>query len=186
MKDHYTLHIAGLTRELPICKVIDDLYIAAFVIFGDCELTCACASELLKIAPPHDIVITAEAKGIPLVHEMARQDGTNKYLIARKAPKLYMKDIFSVEVQSITTAKKQNLYIDGKDAAAMRGKRVIIVDDVISTGESIRAVEKLVKESGGEVVSRMAILAEGDAKYRDDILYLEHLPIFSREEVEGK
>ena len=183
MKESYSITVAGITRDLPICKVNDDLYIAAFVIFGDCELTVASARELLKIAPEHDILITAEAKGIPLVHEMARQDGESRYLIARKAPKLYMKDIFSVEVQSITTAKKQTLYIDGTDAAQMRGKRVVIVDDVISTGESLRAVEKLVKESGGEVVARMTILAEGDAKYRDDILYLEHLPIFNAADV---
>ncbi|MHC1694660.1 MAG: phosphoribosyltransferase family protein [Eubacteriales bacterium] len=179
MKDTYTLNVAGLTRELPLCRVSDELYIAAFVIFGDVELTVACARELLKIAPPHDILITAEAKGIPLVHEMARQSGDGKYLIARKAAKLYMKDIFSVEVQSITTTKKQTLFVDSEDARYMKGRRVVIVDDVISTGESLRAVEKLVKEAGGEVVGRMAILAEGDAKYRDDITYLGHIPLFN-------
>lgn len=179
MKDTYTLNVAGLTRELPLCRVSDELYIAAFVIFGDVELTVACARDLLKIAPPHDILITAEAKGIPLVHEMARQSGDGKYLIARKAAKLYMKDIFSVEVQSITTSKKQTLFVDSEDARYMKGRRVVIVDDVISTGESLRAVEKLVKEAGGEVVGRMAILAEGDAKYRDDITYLGHIPLFN-------
>ena len=175
----YKMKLAGLERDLPLCKVNDELYIGAFVIFGDVELTCACARELLKIAPPHDIMITAESKGIPLLFEMARQSGENKYLIARKAPKLYMKDIFSTEVNSITTAKKQTLYIDGEDAKSMRGKRVIIVDDVISTGESLRAVEKLVKLAGGNIVGKMAILAEGDAQYRDDILYLEKLPLFN-------
>jgi adenine phosphoribosyltransferase len=175
----YELHVAGLTRQLPLCRVSDTLYIGAFVIFGDVELTEACARELLKVAPEHDILITAESKGIPLVYEMARQSGENKYLIARKAPKLYMKDIFSTEVNSITTAKTQVLCIDGEDAALMRGKRVIIVDDVISTGESLRAVEKLVRKAGGQVVGRMAILAEGDAKDRDDIIYLEKLPLFN-------
>ena len=175
----YKMKLAGLERDLPLCKVNDELYIGAFVIFGDVELTCACARELLKIAPPHDIMITAESKGIPLLFEMARQSGENKYLIARKAPKLYMKDIFSTEVNSITTAKKQTLYIDGEDAKLMRGKRVIIVDDVISTGESLRAVEKLVKLAGGNIVGKMAILAEGDAQKRDDILYLEKLPLFN-------
>ena len=175
----YKMKLAGLERDLPLCKVNDELYIGAFVIFGDVELTCACARELLKIAPPHDTMITAESKGIPLLLEMARQSGENKYLIARKAPKLYMKDIFSTEVNSITTAKKQTLYIDGEDAKSMRGKRVIIVDDVISTGESLRAVEKLVKLAGGNIVGKMAILAEGDAQYRDDILYLEKLPLFN-------
>ncbi len=175
---NYELKIAGLTRQLPLCKVNDELYIGAFVIFGDVELTVACAREMLKIAPEHDIMITAESKGIPLVYEMARQSGENKYLIARKAPKLYMKNVHTIEVNSITTAKKQVLCIDTDDIELMRGKRVLIVDDVISTGESLRAVEKLVKEAGGIVAGRMAILAEGDAKYRDDIIYLEKLPLF--------
>ena len=175
----YKIKVAGLERELPLCKVNDELYIGAFVIFGDVELTCSCARELLKVAPPHDIMITAESKGIPLLFEMARQSGENKYLIARKVPKLYMKDIFSTEVHSISTAKKQTLYIDGEDAKLMNGKRVLIIDDVISTGESLRAVEKLVRQAGGNVVGKMAILAEGDAQYRDDIIYLEKLPLFN-------
>ncbi len=174
----YELKVAGLTRQLPLCKVNDELYIAAFVIFGDVELTKCCAREMLKIAPEYDIMITAESKGIPLVYEMARQSGKNNYLIARKTPKLYMKNVHTIEVNSITTAKKQVLCIDADDIELMRGKRVLIVDDVISTGESLRAVEKLVKEAGGIVAGRMAILAEGDAKYRDDILYLEQLPLF--------
>ena len=175
---YYHMTIAGCERDLPICRVSDSLYIAAFVIFGDVELTKACASELIKKLPPYDVLITAEAKGIPLVYEMERQLGDERYLIARKAVKLYMKEPHSVEVHSITTAKKQTLFIDKADADYMRGKRVVIVDDVISTGESLFAVEKLVKESGGTVAARMAILAEGDAKYRDDILYLEELPLF--------
>jgi len=179
MNDFYKLKIAGLERDLPICKISDDLSIAAFVLFGDVELTVACAAELLKIAPEHDVLITAEAKGIPLVHEMARQNGENRYVIARKIVKLYMKEVFSVELQSITTQKKQNLFIDKEEAAYMSGKRVLIVDDVISTGESLRAVEKLVKEAGGEIVGKMAVLAEGDAKYRDDILYLDVLPLIN-------
>ena len=178
VKHFYPLKVAGLERDLPLCPISDELSIGAFVIFGDVELTKACAAELMKIAPEHDVMITAEAKGIPLLYEMARQEGTKKYIIARKAPKLYMKNMVSTEVTSITTAKKQMLYLDGADADYMKGKRVIIVDDVISTGESLRAVEKLVKQSGGQVVGRMAILAEGDAKYRDDILYLEYLPLF--------
>lgn len=179
MEQFYEMKVAGLTRQLPLCKVSDELYIGAFVIFGDVELTVNSARELLKAAPEHDIMITAESKGIPLVYEMARQSGENKYLIARKAPKLYMKNVVSTEVTSITTAKKQMLYIDSEDVALMKGKRVLIIDDVISTGESLRAVEKLVKQSGGIVAGRMAILAEGDAKYRDDIQYLEYLPLFN-------
>lgn len=177
----YTMKVAGLTRDLPICRVSDELYIGAFVIFGDVELTECCARELLKIAPEHDVLITAESKGIPLVYEMARQHSENKYLIARKAPKLYMRNVFTTEVNSITTAKKQTLCIDQEDADYMKGRKVLIVDDVISTGESLKAVEKLVKRAGGIVVGRMAILAEGDAQYRDDILYLEKLPVFDKE-----
>ena len=175
----YPMHVAGLTRDLPLCKVTDDLYIGAFVIFGDVELTIACARELLKKAPEYDVLITAESKGIPLAYEMARQAGTNRYLLARKAPKLYMKHGFTVKVNSITTAKEQMLCIDQDDVEFMQGKRVLIVDDVISTGESLRAVEELVRQAGGKVAGRMAILAEGDATKRDDIIYLEKLPLFN-------
>lgn len=181
MKEFYHINVAGVERDLPLCKLNDNLQIAAFVIFGDVEMTVHSAKELLKKAPEHDIMITAESKGIPLIHEMARQEGTNYYLIARKAPKLYMKNVVSTEVTSITTAKKQVLYVDEADCKAMEGKRVLILDDVISTGESLRAVEKLVKQAGGNIVGRMAILAEGDAKYRDDILYLQELPLFDSE-----
>jgi len=177
MSEFYTMTIASLERHLPICPLNDNLSIAAFVLFGDVEMTVAAAAGLLKIAPAHDIIITAEAKGIPLVHEMARQNGETTYIVARKVVKLYMKEVFSVELQSITTENRQTLFIDSTEADLMRGKKVLIVDDVISTGESLRAVEKLVKEAGGEVVGKMAVLAEGDAKFRDDILYLEYLPL---------
>lgn len=176
---HYTMNIAGCERNLPLCPVNENLYIGAFVIFGDVELTEACARELLKLAPEHDVLITAESKGIPLVYAMARQNGEARHLIARKAPKLYMKNIFSTTVNSITTAKEQTLCIDGDDAAFMKGKRVVIVDDVISTGESLAAVEKLVEQAGGNIVAKMAILAEGDAQSREDIIYLEKLPLFN-------
>ena len=138
----YTMTIAGVERNLPICRVSDDLYIGAFVIFGDVELTVKTAEALLKKAPEYDYLITAEAKGIPLVHEMARQSGQNRYFIARKAPKLYMTGVFDVTVNSITTAKEQHLYLDKADAELMRGKKILVVDDVISTGESLAAVEK--------------------------------------------
>ncbi|MBS5671016.1 MAG: phosphoribosyltransferase family protein [Oscillospiraceae bacterium] len=174
----YHMTIAGLERDLPVCKVSDSLFIGAFVIFGDQELTVAAAGELLKKAPAYDYLITAEAKGIPLVHEMARQNGDKKYMLARKGPKLYMTGVFDVAVHSITTAKEQHLYLDTADAALMAGKRILIVDDVISTGESLAALEALVKKAGGNIVGRMAILAEGDAQNREDILYLEKLPLF--------
>ena len=179
MSKTYKLHVAGIERDLPLCPLNENLYIGAFIIFGDVELTCACARELLKIAPEHDIMITSESKGIPLIFEMARQAGSNQYVVARKMQKLYMSDTFSCEVNSITTAKKkQTLYLDGKDAELMRGKRVLIVDDVISTGESLRAIEELVEHAGGNIVGKIAILAEGDAKDREDIKYLEVLPLF--------
>ena len=175
---YYTMNVAGLKRDLPICKVTDSLYIAGFVIFGDQELTVACAKELLKVAPEYDYIITAEAKGIPLAHEMSRQAGDAKYILARKGPKLYMRDIFEVSVRSITTAKEQKLYLDGADAALMKGRRILLVDDVISTGESLAALEALVEKAGGTVCGKMAILAEGDAQDREDLIYLEKLPLF--------
>lgn len=175
----YPMTIAGVQRELPLCKVSDELYIGAFVIFGDQELTVACARDLLKKAPEYDYIITAEAKGIPLAHEMARQAGDKKYILARKGPKLYMSGVFEVCVRSITTAKEQRLYLDTADAELMKGKRVLIVDDVISTGESLKALEALVEKAGGNIVGRMAILAEGDAQDREDLIYLEKLPLFN-------
>lgn len=174
----YEMTVAGVKRQLPLCPISDSTMIAAFVIFGDVELTEKCAAALLEKAPDYDYILTAEAKGIPLIHEMARQSGQNKYLLARKGPKLYMRDMLEVQVRSITTAKEQRLYLDGAEAALMKGKRILIIDDVISTGESLRALEKLVEAAGGEVCGRMAILAEGDAQNRDDIIYLEKLPVF--------
>ncbi|MCL2249218.1 MAG: adenine phosphoribosyltransferase [Oscillospiraceae bacterium] len=179
MKEFFPMKIAGLERNLTICPINENISIAAFVLFGDVEMTVAAARDLLKIAPEHDIIITAEAKGIPLVHEMAKQNGESTYIVARKLAKLYMKDVFTVELHSITTAKQQTLCIDSSEAALMKGKNVLIVDDVISTGESLRAVEKLVKKAGGNIVGKMAVLAEGDARLRDDILYLEYLPLLN-------
>ena len=175
----YEIDIAGLKRELPICKVTDDLYIGAFVIFGDVELTVHCAAELLKRAPEYDYLIAPEAKAIPLLYEMARQSGAEKYFLARKVPKAYMSGVFEVNVKSITTAAVQRLIIDSADAEQIRGKRMLILDDVISTGESLRAMEELVTAAGGIVAGRMAVLAEGDAIDRDDIIVLAPLPLFN-------
>ena len=174
----YKMNIAGLDRALPICPLNDKLSIGAFVIFGDPELTVACARDLLKLAPEYDYLISAEAKGIPLIHEMARQHGDATYMLARKAPKLYMTGVMEVKVRSITTAAEQKLYIDTADAERMRGKRILIVDDVISTGGSLASLENLVRQAGGEIVGKMTILAEGDAIGREDITYLEELPLF--------
>ncbi len=175
----HTMTIAGLERHLPICRVNDNLYIGAFVIFGDCELTEACARELLKSAPEYDYILTAESKGIPLAYAMANQHGDKKWMLARKGIKLYMQNVVDVAVKSITTEKEQHLYIDGADAELMRGKRILIVDDVISTGESLKALESLVEQVGGIICGRMAILAEGEAQDREDIIYLEKLPLFN-------
>ena len=176
---HYTMNIAGCERNLPLCPLNEDLMSGAFVIFGDQELTVAAAGALLDIAPEYDYLISAEAKGIPLVHEMARQHGDKKYFLARKAPKLYMTGVFEVNVRSITTAREQKLYLDTADAELMKGKRILIVDDVISTGESLYAIEQLVEQAGGIICGRLCILAEGDAQDRTDIKYLEKLPLFN-------
>ncbi len=179
MSKSYTLQVAGLTRELPLCPVNEHLDIAAFIMFSDVELTIACAAELNRIAPEHDVIITAESKGIPLAYEMSRQSG-KKYLLARKSAKLYMSDPIRVEVKSITTARIQELYIDRLDITSIKDKRVLIVDDVISTGESLNALESLVDQAGGKVVARMAVLAEGDAAERTDIEFLAKLPVFPK------
>lgn len=181
MKEYYKIKVAGLERDLPLCPISDKLKIGAFVIFGDVELTVAAARDLIKLMPEHDIMITAESKGIPLIHEMARQTGENTYVLARKKPKLYMKNVFKSTVRSITTEGEQALYIDIEDVKKMRGKRVVIVDDVISTGASLKAIQQLVDDAGGITVAKMAILAEGDARDRDDIIYLEYLPLFNNE-----
>ena len=175
----YEMTIAGLKRQLPLCKVADDLYIGAFIMFSDVEITKACATELLKKAPEFDIMITAESKGIPLLYEMARQAGVNDYVVARKGPKVYMDNIITTEVDSITTAHIQTLCIGQKEIDLMKGKRVLIVDDVISTGESLKSIELLVNRAGGNIVGRMAVLAEGGAADRDDIIFLEKLPVFN-------
>ena len=178
---YYRMNIAGLDRDLPLCPLNEKLMISGFVIFGDPELTTACARELLDRAPEYDYMITAESKGIPLVHEMARLAGNQKYFLARKTPKLYMTGVFEVTVNSITTAKEQKLYLDAADAELMKGKKILIIDDVISTGESLKALEELVSRAGGEVCGKMTILAEGDAQDRPDIIYLEKLPLFTSE-----
>ena len=174
----YEIDIAGLKRDLPLCPLNDQLSIAGFVLFGDVELTVHCAAELLKIAPDYDYMIAPEAKSIPLIYEMARQSGAEHYFVARKKAKAYMTDVFEVDVQSITTAGVQTLVLDKADADMIRGKKVLIVDDVISTGESLHAMEELCAEAGATVVGKMAVLAEGDAAKREDITVLAPLPLF--------
>ena len=176
----YRIKVAGVERDLPLCPISEALNIGAFILFGDVELTERCAEELYRLAPEHDVMITAESKGIPLIHAMCRISGKNRYVLARKSVKLYMSDVMKCETQSITTANAQTLYIDGQDAEFMAGKRVLIVDDVISTGGSLLSLENLVAEAGGTVVGKMTILAEGEAADRTDIVYLEKLPLFDK------
>ena len=173
----YSIEIAGVKRDLPICKVDDHMSIAAFVMFSDVEITVAAAKALLEKVPEFDIILTAESKGIPLAYEMSRQCG-KKYILARKMSKLYMKNPFSVSVKSITTQRVQTLYLDESEAAEMKGKRILIVDDVVSTGGSLDAMEYLARHTEGEIVGKAFVLAEGDAKNRDDIIFLEPLPLF--------
>ncbi len=178
MEKTYSIEVAGVKRELPIIQINDNLCIASFVILGDTELVCAAAPEIVKKLPEVDILITAEAKGIPLVFEMSRLLKMEKYIVARKSIKPYMDSPIIDEVVSITTQKKQILCLDEKDAEEIKGKRVAIIDDVISTGESIQALERLVESAGGIVAAKAAILAEGEAADRKDIIFLEYLPLF--------
>lgn len=176
----YKMTIAGLERRLPLCKVTEDLYIAGFIMFDDVEITVACAEELLKQAPEFDVLVTAESKGIPLTYEMARQSG-KPYIVARKGAKLYMQDIVKVQVNSITTDHVQTLCLGKAEREQMEGKKVLIVDDVISTGESLAALESLVDAVGGEIAGKFTVLAEGEAADRTDITFLEYLPLFNAE-----
>ena len=178
MEGYYTLEVAGVTRQLPIMQVSDTLCIASFVILGDCEIVTKSAPLIEERLPQVDYIVTAEAKGIPLVHELCRLRNLPYYIVARKSVKPYMSKPLTDEVVSITTQKKQTLCLDGKDDLLLKGKRVAIVDDVISTGESLSAIERLVEKAGGEIVAKAAILAEGDAARREDIIFLEELPLF--------
>ncbi len=173
----YTLNVAGLTRELPICPLNDKIDIAAFIMFSDVELTVKCAEELLKRCGDFDVILTAESKGIPIAYEMSRQSG-KPYVVARKSLKLYMTDPIKVTVKSITTANEQTLILSSEKAEMLRCKRVLIVDDVISTGESLIALEKLTAEAGGNICGKAAVLAEDKAGDREDIIFLERLPLF--------
>ena len=177
MAETYKMTIAGLERELPRCPLNEKMDIAAFVMFSDVELTVASAEELLKKCGDFDVILTAESKGIPLAYEMARQSG-KPYVVARKSVKLYMSDPLEVTVKSITTVNVQKLYLSKEKAELLSGKRVLLVDDVISTGESLKALEKLTAAVGGEIAGEAAVLAEGDAADRDDIIFLEKLPLF--------
>ena len=174
----YTLHVAGLTRELPVIKLSYDLSIASFVILGDTEIVRKTAPIIAKKLPEVDFIVTAEAKGIPLAYEISKILNLNEYIVARKSIKAYMEEPIEFEVNSITTTNSQKLYLNNQDAKKIKGKRIALVDDVISTGQSLKALERLVEKAGGKVLAKAAILAEGDAKDRKDIIFLEALPTF--------
>lgn len=176
----YNINIAGVERKLEMFPVNDKVDIAAFIMFGDVEVTVKAAEALLKKCPEHDVVVSAEAKGIPLCYEMAKQ-GCGEYVIARKSVKVYMRNPVGVEVNSITTSEVQRLFLGESDVEFLKGKRVLIVDDVISTGESLAALEKLIEKTEAKIVGKAAVLAEGDAKNRDDIIFLEPLPLFFKD-----
>ena len=177
MSEYYTLKIAGLERNLEKFPVNEHLDIAAFIIFGDVELTVKGCSELLKKLPEFDVIITPEAKSIPIAYEMSRQSG-KPYIIARKGLKVYMRNPLEVSVTSITTKKEQKLFLGETEVQKIKGKKVLIIDDVISTGESLSAVRELVSKAGAIESAACAFLAEGDAAKRDDIIFLEELPLF--------
>lgn len=174
----YTLNVAGLTRELPIIKLSDELSIASFVILGDTELVEKTAKILAEKLPKVDVLVTAEAKGIPLTYEISKLLNLKSYIVARKSVKVYMDSPIEVSVNSITTTNIQKLFLNSIDAEFIRGKKVALIDDVISTGQSLNALEELVKKAGANIVAKAAILAEGDAKNREDIIFLEELPLF--------
>ena len=176
---NYEVDIAGMKKSLKLFKVSDDLQIAAFILYGDVGITMHAAKELLARAPEFDIMLTSASKSIPLIYEMARQSGQNDYIVALKSQKVYMGEPLSADVNSITTFQRQKIYVGEDDVVKMKGKRVLIVDDVISTGQSLAALEKLANNAGAEIVGKMAVLAEGDAAKRDDIIVLAPLPLFN-------
>ena len=185
MEQYHEMTVAGVRRRLPLCRVNDNLSIAAFIMFGDVEMTIACAKSLIALCPAFDMLLCPEAKGIPLCYEMARQSG-KPYFVARKTIKVYMPEPVAAAVKSITTLSVQNLYLDRAELNSMKGKKVLIIDDVISTGETLIALETLLKDSGAKVCGKAAVLAEGGAAERDDIIYLEKLPLCMRKAMESK
>lgn len=177
----YALTLCGLKRELPVRQVGPDLWIPSFVMLGDVQLINVCAGALAgKLAAvDFDLLVGPEAKVVPLLQSIATLLGHSRYVVCRKTVKAYMKDPVVVEAQSITTHGKQTLVLDGVDAARVRGKKVVVVDDVVSTGGSLEAVEELLAKAGAQVVARAAVLKESDA-YKGDLIYLQEHPIITR------
>ena len=181
----YCLKVAGLKRELPFVDINEELAFASFVVISDTELVSFAGKLLAEKIGECDAIVTAEAKGIALSYEISRQLGHKSFIVARKSEKSYMKDTIETSVKSITTVTKQHLYLDGSDIEKIRGRKVCLIDDVVSTGQSLAALEELVIKAGADVVQKACILAEGEAADRNDIIYLEKLPLF-RKVAEGE
>lgn len=179
MKSTYTLEIAGLERELNFVNISDELLIPNFITLGDIELIRKCAKELINKIPKVDYLLTAETRGIPLVHEMASQLNMNRYIVARKNIKCYRNEPFSVSVISIRDNDTCPLFLNKEDERLIKGKRVLIVDDVISTGKSVHDMKALAKGSGAIVEGIAAILVEKSEENHQDIIYLKELPTFT-------
>lgn len=179
-RETYTITIAGITRHLPLFEVAPGVRIAILNILGDTELVQAVARELARRLRgiQADVLVTAEAKSIPLIHELAVQMGL-PYVVLRKAYKPYMGEALQAETLSITTGKPQTLYLDEKDRRLIQGKRVILVDDVISTGSTLQGMRLLVEKAGATTVAQAAILTEGERAKWQDIIALGHLPVFT-------
>ena len=179
MDKFYTVDICGRKENLPILPLPSCVNICFFNLHGDVELTEHCAKKLAERIAKYkpDVLITAESKGLQLTHCAARYMGHKVYAVARKSRKLYMQDGISVDAKTITTGEIQHLYLSARDVDLLRGKKVAIVDDVISTGAANAALEQLVTKAGGEVICRAFVLAEGDAKDRKDIEYLAAIPL---------
>ncbi|MFW6269467.1 MAG: phosphoribosyltransferase family protein [Bacillota bacterium] len=178
-QEYYDLEISGFHRKLPVVHLKDNIWIASFVMLGDVNLVNFCAGALAtKLAKiDFDYIVGPEAKVIPLLQSMATFLGNSHYVVCRKQVKGYMKDPVELEVESITTPGKQKLVLGGSDVERIKGKKVVLIDDVVSTGGTFDSMDSLMEKVGAEVIGRAAVLKEGDS-YEKDLIYLEDLPIF--------
>lgn len=178
-RETYPITIAGVKRELPLFEVKPGLRIAILNILGDIELVDACAEELNQLLSDteYDVILTPEAKSIPLAHMLSKISG-KPYVVLRKEYKPYLGDAISAETLSITTGKPQTLYLDEKDIDLIRGKRVVLLDDVISTGSTLQGMHLVMDKAGAITAYEVGILTEGDRAEWRDIIALGHLPLF--------